>query len=182
VVTFAQPTTEVRPPILLELGGRKREAITVSVRISLIAAVLVFAAASASAQNATQAGTFVVEHPTLLNLGFEWSIRGDANRNASVDVQFRAAGEAVWRKGLPLARIGGERVFRQRENLRQVRRWHKEHIYLLIITACACRWVPSLRNSEWADSYGFTKTSRLVMRPTGRLREPSMTSLPSFRL
>lgn len=117
MVTYAQPTTEVRPPILLELGGRKREAITVSVRIPLIAAVLVFAAASASAQNATEAGTFVVEHPTLLNLGFEWSIRGDANRNASVDVQFRAAGEAVWRKGLPLARIGGERVFRQRENL-----------------------------------------------------------------
>jgi len=67
--------------------------------------------------NATQAGRFTVEHPTLLNLGFEWEISGDANRNARVDVQFRKSGEAAWRKGLPLVRIGGERVFRTRENL-----------------------------------------------------------------
>ena len=45
--------------------------------------------ASVRAQNATQAGTFVVEHPTLLNLGFEWSISGDANRNATVAVKYR---------------------------------------------------------------------------------------------
>jgi hypothetical protein len=60
---------------------------------------------------------FHVEHPTLLNLGFEWSIRGDDNRNATVAVKFREAGQAAWREGLPLVRIGGERVFRQRENL-----------------------------------------------------------------
>ena len=47
------------------------------------------------AQNGTQAGKFVVEHPTLLNLGFEWAITGDANRNASVAVEFRAVGESV---------------------------------------------------------------------------------------
>ena len=78
---------------------------------------LVLAATSASAQNSTEAGKFVVEHPTLLNLGFEWSIRGDQNRNASVDVEFRAVGDAAWRKALPLVRIGGERVFREREHL-----------------------------------------------------------------
>ncbi|MCC6858849.1 MAG: hypothetical protein IT158_09815 [Bryobacterales bacterium] len=71
----------------------------------------------AYAQNATQAGRFTVEHPTLLNLGFEWEISGDANRNASVAVQFRAAGESAWREALPLVRVGGERVFRQREHL-----------------------------------------------------------------
>lgn len=60
---------------------------------------------------------FHVEHPTLLNLGFEWPIRGDDNRNATVAVKFREAGQAAWREGLPLVRIGGERVFRQRENL-----------------------------------------------------------------
>ena len=27
-------------------------------------------------KNATKAGGFTVEHPTLLNLGFEWSIAG----------------------------------------------------------------------------------------------------------
>jgi hypothetical protein len=30
--------------------------------------------AGADAGNDTQAGRFVVEHPTLLNLGFEWEI------------------------------------------------------------------------------------------------------------
>jgi hypothetical protein len=74
-------------------------------------------AAGVQAQNATQAGKFVVEHPTLLNLGFEWAISGDANRNATVAVQFRAVGEAAWKPALPLVRIGGERVFRKAENL-----------------------------------------------------------------
>ena len=37
-------------------------------------------------------GELVVEHPTLINLGFEWRIDGDANRNATVDVSFRKAG------------------------------------------------------------------------------------------
>ena len=69
------------------------------------------------AQNATKAGRFHVEHPTLLNLGFEWAIEGDANRNAAVAVQFRPAGESKWRDALPLVRIGGENVYRRRENL-----------------------------------------------------------------
>ena len=73
-------------------------------------------AVAASAQNPTTAGKFTVEHPTLLNLGFEWSISGDANRNASVAVQFRAVGETAWRNALPLVRIGGEHIFRQREH------------------------------------------------------------------
>ncbi len=78
---------------------------------------ILLTAAPALAQNSTEAGRFVVEHPTLLNLGFEWAIRGDANRNATVAVEFRAVGEAAWRKGLPLVRIGGENVYRRRENL-----------------------------------------------------------------
>src|SRR5213078_5234610 len=69
------------------------------------------------AQNATKAGRFHVEHPTLLNLGFEWAIEGDANHNAAVAVQFRAVGESKWRDALPLVRVGGENVYRRRENL-----------------------------------------------------------------
>ena len=84
---------------------------------SCLLAAFLLVAAHGHAQNSTEAGRFVVEHPTLLNLGFEWPIRGDANRNASVDVEFRAAGESAWRRGLPLVRIGGERVFRAREHL-----------------------------------------------------------------
>lgn len=77
----------------------------------------ILAALAAGTKNETEAGKFVVEHPTLLNLGFEWEIHGDANRNAAVSVQFRALGESDWRAALPLVRIGGERVYRERENL-----------------------------------------------------------------
>lgn len=68
-------------------------------------------------QNATQAGKFHVEHPTLLNLGFEWPISGDANRNAAVSVEYRAVGVPAWKAGMPLVRIGGENVYRRKENL-----------------------------------------------------------------
>lgn len=78
---------------------------------------LLLATISANAQNATQAGKFTVEHPTLLNLGFEWAIAGDTNRNATVDVQYRAVGDAAWRNAMPLVRIGGENIYRRRENL-----------------------------------------------------------------
>lgn len=82
-----------------------------------IALLLLCVAALAAAQNATTAGRFHVEHPTLLNLGFEWLIDGDANRNATVDVRFRAAGTTAWRAALPLLRIGGERSYRDRESM-----------------------------------------------------------------
>ena len=76
--------------------------------------LLLLSGVAACAQNATQAGRFVVEHPTLLNLGFEWAITGDANRDATVTVQFRPVGGSGWRQGLPLVRIGGESVYRRR--------------------------------------------------------------------
>jgi hypothetical protein len=80
--------------------------------------VFLFSAATvAVAQNSTSAGRFTVEHPTLLNLGFEWEITGDANRNAVVAVQFRPAGPTEWGQAMPLLRIGGENVYRRRENL-----------------------------------------------------------------
>jgi len=83
---------------------------------SLLAS-LILLSATASAQDSITAGRFTVEHPTLHNLGFEWSITGDDNRNASVAVEFRRVGDSSWREALPLVRIGGERVFRNREHL-----------------------------------------------------------------
>jgi hypothetical protein len=74
--------------------------------------LLLFVACSLQAQNSTKPGQFHVEHPTLLNRGFEWAIDGDANRNSAVDVRFRKVGTSVWRPALPLLRIGGERVYR----------------------------------------------------------------------
>src|SRR5262245_33318708 len=61
---------------------------------------------------AATAGTLTVEPPTLICLGFEWEISGDDNRNATVDVVFRKAGEKSWRDALPLLRMGGEKIFR----------------------------------------------------------------------
>src|SRR5687768_12298585 len=84
--------------------------------MSFLASTLLLAAA-VQAQNSTEAGRFHIEHPTLLNAGFEWAISGDVNRNATVSVQFRAVGETAWRNALPLVRIGGENIYRRRENL-----------------------------------------------------------------
>jgi len=75
-------------------------------------ALLFLVAAALPAQNAVTPGRFHVEHPTLLNLGFEWAIDGDANRNAVVEVRYRKAGAGEWHEALPLLRIGGERVYR----------------------------------------------------------------------
>ena len=55
-------------------------------------------------------GELIVEPPTLINLGFEWLIDGDANRNAKVDVSYRKAGDSAWKTGMPLLRLQGERV------------------------------------------------------------------------
>jgi hypothetical protein len=55
-------------------------------------------------------GDLVVDPPTLINLGFEWLIEGDGNRNASVDVSYRKVGEPAWKKGMPLLRLQHERT------------------------------------------------------------------------
>jgi hypothetical protein len=65
------------------------------------------------AGNGVAAGKFIVERPTLICLGFEWQIAGDDNRNAVVDVSYRKAGSAAWKKALPLLRLGGEKVYRR---------------------------------------------------------------------
>ena len=63
-----------------------------------------------TAANKTRPGKFVVEPPTLICAGFEWMIEGDDNRNAVVDVTFRKKGASTWQKGLPLLRVGGEKI------------------------------------------------------------------------
>lgn len=65
---------------------------------------------AAADANGTLAGDLFVEPPTLINLGFEWRIEGDANRTASVEVSYRKVGTAAWSKGLPLLRLHGERI------------------------------------------------------------------------
>jgi len=49
-------------------------------------------AAAADNGNKVKPGEFVIDHPTLINLGFEWLIQGDDNRNAQVEVSYRKQG------------------------------------------------------------------------------------------
>jgi hypothetical protein len=55
-------------------------------------------------------GDFIVDPPTLINLGFEWLVDGDDNRNAAVDVSYRKVGDIGWKKGMPLVRLHHEQV------------------------------------------------------------------------
>jgi hypothetical protein len=56
-------------------------------------------------------GELLIEPPTLLNLGFEWFIQGDTNRNAVVQVSYRKVGTTEWKPALPLLRLQGERIY-----------------------------------------------------------------------
>jgi hypothetical protein len=56
-------------------------------------------------------GELVIEPPTLINLGFEWFIQGDDNRNATVAASYRMAGATEWKTALPMLRLQGERIY-----------------------------------------------------------------------
>src|SRR5437773_1278699 len=62
------------------------------------------------AADKTTVKEFITEPATLISLGFEWRIDGDDNRNAAAAVSYRKKGEQSWKDGLPLLRIGNERV------------------------------------------------------------------------
>src|SRR5260221_13928246 len=78
--------------------------------ISLVALFLLSLHAAENG-NKVKPGELVVDHPTLINLGFEWLIQGDDNRNAQVEVSYRKQGETRWKQGLPLLRLQGERIY-----------------------------------------------------------------------
>jgi hypothetical protein len=86
-------------------------------RLTPAAVIALLALPALWAQNDVRPGRFVVEPPTLICLGFEWEISGDDNRNATVEVAYRRTGQSEWKDALPLLRMGGERVFRDREHL-----------------------------------------------------------------
>jgi hypothetical protein len=75
--------------------------------------------AAAAPGDAVTPGEFIVDPPTLINLGFEWFITGDDNRNASVEVSYRKQGTTSWKTALPLLRLQGEPI-RQGEQLHVV--------------------------------------------------------------
>src|SRR6266576_1771914 len=77
----------------------------------LIGLFLLCAAGAETGGNKVKPGELIIDHPTLINLGFEWLIQGDDNRNAKVEVSYRKQGEASWKQGLPLMRLQGERIY-----------------------------------------------------------------------
>jgi hypothetical protein len=86
--------------------------------LSISAAVMLSAGFAASASvttarptNSVKAGELVIDPPTLINLGFEWLISGDDNRNAHVEVSYRKKGDRAWKAAMPLMRLWHERVF-----------------------------------------------------------------------
>ena len=83
-------------------------------RIAMLAAVMAAVLGSpavAKPVNAVKAGELVIDPPTLINLGFEWLISGDDNRNAKVEVSYRRKGEKEWHQAMPLLRLQGERIY-----------------------------------------------------------------------
>ena len=64
---------------------------------------------ASSVKNKTKTNQFIIEPPTLVCAGFEWTISGDENRNANVAVSYRRSGDKVWQSALPLLRIGDEK-------------------------------------------------------------------------
>lgn len=78
---------------------------------------LLFITLSAPAQepgfssNKTLPDQLIVEPPTLVCAGFQWTIGGDRNRNATVAVAYRKKGDESWQQALPLLRIGGEDIY-----------------------------------------------------------------------
>ena len=79
----------------------------------LLLQVVTSKAAAAPRQNANSVspGEFLIDPPTLINLGFEWFIEGDANHNAIVEVSYRKKGESQWKPALPLLRLQNEEIY-----------------------------------------------------------------------
>ena len=77
--------------------------------VSLLSLIATGRAAAQS--NGVTTGELIIDPPTLINLGFEWLIDGDDNRNATVEVSYRKQGDGPWKRALPLLRLQGERIY-----------------------------------------------------------------------
>jgi hypothetical protein len=75
-----------------------------------LAGTLFCASAAAVPVYGVSSEEFIVEPATLQSLGFEWYIKGDENRNATVEVSYRKKGEQQWRMAQPLFRLQHEKI------------------------------------------------------------------------
>src|SRR2546428_3689912 len=84
-------------------GSRGPTAPALALLVPLTAAILAGAVPS-EAQNRTTPGK-IASYSTIHSIGVEWGISGDANHNATVNVQYRAQGAPSWKAALPLVRV-----------------------------------------------------------------------------
>ena len=91
-------------------AGSIAKSIAKTIVCALIVGLLA-AEAAAQPMNKVKAGELVIDPPTLINLGFEWLVQGDDNRNAKVEVAYRRKGDMEWRPAMPLLRLQHERVY-----------------------------------------------------------------------
>src|SRR5687767_12252961 len=71
--------------------------------VSLTATILAGAIPSEAQDQTTPEQ--IVSYSTIHSIGIEWGISGDANHNATVDVQYRVQGKRPWQAALPLVRV-----------------------------------------------------------------------------
>lgn len=90
---------------------KRKALIALFILLTTPAAVQRLQAADNKEIKAVTPGEFLVDPPTLINLGFEWRIEGDDNRNAAVEVTYRKKGESQWKRALPLLRLQKEEIF-----------------------------------------------------------------------
>ena len=144
----------------------------------MVAAVVIACVAELGAQTSNQVtpGELVVEHPTLINLGFEWHIDGDANRNASVDVAFRKQGATPWQKAMPLMRLQGEQTWsRNTWNLVAPNAFMGSILDLEPGTAYEVRMVMSDPEGVAGPAANATKTVTVKTRPEPKAAEGGKT-------
>ena len=111
-------------------------------------------------------GEFFVEPPTLINLGFEWRIEGDVNRNAQVEVSYRKASDAAWKAGMPLLRLQGEKVTQPNVfNLVSPNMFAGSILDLEPDTAYDARFVLTDPDGVSGPAANATKTVRVRTRP-----------------
>ena len=149
------------------------------IRIHPVVAIVVIACVAelgAQTSNQVTPGEFVVEHPTLINLGFEWHIDGDANRNAAVDVSYRKQGDTPWLKAMPLMRLQGEQTWsRNTWNLVAPNAFMGSILDLEPGTAYEVRMVISDPDGVSGPAANATKTVTVRTRPEPKAAEGGKT-------
>jgi len=86
---------------------KRKEIIRSYVLISLLLLALC-SGARGGQQDATEPGQ-VVSVATIHCIGIEWPIEGDANHNATCQVEYRRQGSTTWKKAMPLLRCDTDR-------------------------------------------------------------------------